>query len=215
MYWLILLLLIQGCHAQDKKNEKDIEAIQKSAASSPDKTFNTGNVDFRLAAKTSTPGVVNIKSTFKSQAQQYGNGDNNFHDIPDALKDFFKNDPFFRQFEFQNPDSEQQDSQPIIGSASGVILTPDGYIITNNHVIKNADEINVTLFDGRSYPAKLIGTDPQTDLALLKIDEPRTRTIRRTCCCAGRRKCAALRSSCSPCWPCWPRSSGRAHSSSR
>ena len=171
MYWLILLLLIQGCHAQDKKNEKDIEAIQKSAASSPDKTFYTGNVDFRLAAKTATPGVVNIKSTFKSQAQQYGNDENNFHDIPDALKDFFKNDPFFRQFEFQNPDSEQQDSQPIIGSASGVILTPDGYIITNNHVIKNADEINVTLFDGRSYPAKLIGTDPQTDLALLKIDE--------------------------------------------
>lgn len=171
IYWFIFLLLIQGCQAQDKKNEKDIEEIQKNAASSPDKTFYTGNVDFRLAAKTATPGVVNIKSTFKSQVQQYGNGDNNFHDIPDALKDFFNDNPFFRQFEFQNPGSEQQNSQPIVGSASGVILTPDGYIITNNHVIKNADEINVTLFDGRSYPAKIIGTDPQTDLALLKINE--------------------------------------------
>jgi S1-C subfamily serine protease len=52
----------------------------------------------------------------------------------------------------------------------GVLLTPDGYIITNNHVVKDALEINITLFDGRSYTAKLVGTDPLTDLAL-KIDE--------------------------------------------
>ena len=62
-------------------------------------------------------------------------------------------------------------SQPIVGSASGVILTTDGYIVTNNHVVKEADEINITLFDGRSYPAKVVGYDPQTDLALLKINE--------------------------------------------
>ncbi|MFD0778655.1 S1C family serine protease [Flavobacterium myungsuense] len=87
------------------------------------------------------------------------------------MKGIFKDDPFFRQFRFQIPHSEQYNSEPYIGSASGVILTPDGYIITNNHVVKNADEIEITLFDGHSYPAKIIGNDPQTDLALLKIDQ--------------------------------------------
>ena len=168
----IILLLFQGCQAQDKNKVKDIEDIQKNTASSPGKIAYTGIVDFRFAAKIATPGVVNIKSTFKSQRQPYGNGDkNDFYDLPAPLKDFFKDDPFFRQFKFQNPKSPQEDSEPLIGTASGVILTNDGYIVTNNHVVKDADEINVTLFDGRSYPAKVIGTDPQTDLALLKIDE--------------------------------------------
>jgi serine protease Do len=172
MYLFIVLLIFQGCQAQDKKNEKDIEWIQKNALPNPDKISYTGNVDFRFAAKIATPGVVNIKCSFKSRTQPNENEDrNDFHDIPDPLKDFFREDPFFKQFKFQIPKSPQYDSQPVIGSASGVILTPDGYIVTNNHVIKGADEISVTLFDGRSYPAKVIGTDPQTDLALLKIDE--------------------------------------------
>ncbi|MFV5701994.1 trypsin-like peptidase domain-containing protein [Flavobacterium sp. XS2P12] len=172
IYLFIIFLLFQGCQAQDKKNEKDIEAIQKSATSIPDKVSYTNNVDFRLAAKIATPGVVHIKCYFKSQTQQNQNEDKDeFHNMPDHLKDFFRDDPFFRQFKFQLPQSPQYDSEPLIGSGSGVILTPDGYIITNNHLIKNAYEINITLFDGRSYPAKVIGTDPQTDLALLKIDE--------------------------------------------
>lgn len=172
VYLVIFFLLFQGCQAQDKENEKDIEEIQKRASSIPDKISYSSNVDFRLAAKIATPGVVHIKIRFKSQMQQSQNEDNDeFHNLPDPLKDFFRNDPYFRQFKFQTPQSPKYDSQPLIGSGSGVILTPDGYIITNNHLIKNADEINITLFDGRSYPAKVIGTDPQTDLALLKIDE--------------------------------------------
>ena len=172
IYLFMIFLLFQGCQAQDKKNEKDIESIQKSAASLPDKVTYTSNVDFRVAAKIATPGVVHIKCYFKTQMQRYQNEDNDeFHNMPDPLKDFFRDDPFFRQFKFQLPQSQQYDSEPIIGSGSGVILTPDGYIVTNNHLIKNADEITVTLFDGRSYPAKVIGNDSQTDLALLKIDE--------------------------------------------
>lgn len=171
---LIFLLFLQGCQAQDKK-EKDIEEIQKNAASSmPEIFFNTSNsnIDFKLAAKIATPGVVNIKCSFKPQMQQYENGDqNDFYNLPDQLKDFFKNDPLFRQFKFHTPESQENNSKPVIASASGVILTPDGYIITNNHVIKNADDIDITLFDGRTYPAKIIGTDPLTDLTLLKIDE--------------------------------------------
>ena len=167
-YLIVFLLLFQGCHSQDKKNEKDIEEIQKNAGGYTNTVSYSNNVDFRLAARIATPGVVNIKSTFKPQNHQYGDENpSDFYDLPDSFKDFFRNDPFFRQFKFE----PNNDSEPIIGGASGVILTPDGYIVTNNHVVKDADEIDVTLFNGKSYKAKIIGTDPQTDLALIKIDE--------------------------------------------
>lgn len=61
--------------------------------------------------------------------------------------------------------------QDQVGLGSGVIIRPDGYIVTNNHVISGADEIEVTLENNRVYPARLVGTDPSTDIALLKIDE--------------------------------------------
>jgi serine protease Do len=164
IYWLIILLSF-GCQAQE---EKDIGGIQKSRVTNTDKISYTGIVDFKLAAKIATPGVVHIKCLFKSKMQRGANEEGNeFYNLPDQLKDFFKDEPSLRQFK-----SEQHyDAEPLIGSGSGVILTPDGYIITNNHLVKDADDINITLFDGRSYPAKIIGTDPQTDLALLKIDE--------------------------------------------
>lgn len=170
IYLLVLILLFQGCQGQDKKNEKDIDAIQKNSLSNSDRASYTGIVDFKLAAKIATPGVVHIRCTFKPQKRQDQDG-NDFHNMPDPLKDFFKDDPFFRQFKFQLPQSPQYDSEPFIGSGSGVILTPDGYIVTNNHLVKDADEISITLFDGRSYRGKVIGNDPQTDLALLKIGE--------------------------------------------
>ncbi len=68
--------------------------------------------------------------------------------------------------------------RPFQSSGSGVIISDDGYIVTNNHVIVNASELEVTLHDNRSYPAKLIGTDPSTDLALLKINERNLSYIR-------------------------------------
>lgn len=166
LYFFVFLMFFQGCQGQDKKNEKDIEEIQKNAGGYTNKVAYSGNVDFRLAAKIATPGVVNIKSTFQIQRQE-NQGDDNFYNLPDALKDFFKDDPFFRRFKFQ----PNYDSEPVIGGASGVILTPDGYIVTNNHVVSDADDIDVTLYNGKSYKAKIIGTDPQTDLALIKIDE--------------------------------------------
>ncbi|WP_367754196.1 Do family serine endopeptidase [Flavobacterium sp. WC2430] len=172
IHWLIILLVCQGCQAQDKEKEKDIASIQKNTSSNAEKVNYSSIVDFKLAAKTAMPGVVNIKCTFKSKMQSYDNEDrNDFYNLPDLLKDFFREDPFLKQFKFQNPRAPQYDSQPIIGSASGVILTPDGYIITNNHVVQKADEITITLYDGRSYNAKIIGADPLTDLALLKIEE--------------------------------------------
>ncbi|MDP2060624.1 MAG: trypsin-like peptidase domain-containing protein, partial [Flavobacteriaceae bacterium] len=61
-------------------------------------------------------------------------------------------------------------NKEVVGSGSGVIISPDGYIITNNHVIENATKISITLNDNREFEAKLIGTDPKSDIALIKID---------------------------------------------
>ena len=87
-------------------------------------------------------------------------------------KNPFLDDPFFRRFlgknlkrRFQQPRERQEQ-----GLGSGVIVSDDGYIVTNNHVVEQADELMVLLGDKRKLPAKLIGTDPKTDLAVIKID---------------------------------------------
>jgi serine protease Do len=84
-------------------------------------------------------------------------------------------DPFFRQFfgdnfgrQFNVPQNPQEDRERSLGS--GVIVSPEGYILTNNHVVAGATEIRVTTSDKREYKARIVGTDPRTDIAVLKID---------------------------------------------
>jgi len=84
------------------------------------------------------------------------------------LRDPFFDDPFFRRF-FGEPFGIPRERRQT-GLGSGVIVDPSGYILTNNHVIRGADEIKVTLFDKREFKGKVIGTDPKTDLAVVKID---------------------------------------------
>jgi serine protease Do len=110
--------------------------------------------DFRRAAQMSIQAVVYIKTTFQQKNSYY----DEFFGM-DPFKDFFN--PFPRQHAPQ---------QEIQASGSGVIISDDGYIVTNNHVVADADQIDITLNDKRSFTAKIIGTDPSTDLALLKID---------------------------------------------
>ena len=85
----------------------------------------------------------------------------------------FENDPFFRYF-FGGPQMPRKFKQELRGLGTGMIMDKDGYILTNNHVVAGANEIKVLLASGERYPAKLIGTDPKTDLAVIKIsaDKP-------------------------------------------
>ncbi|TVR79667.1 MAG: Do family serine endopeptidase [Chitinophagaceae bacterium] len=108
-------------------------------------------VDFRHAAALSTPAVVHIRTTSSGTRGQQQN----------SLRDFFKDD-------FFSPRGEPRQRR---SSGSGVIISKDGYIVTNNHVISNADGINVTLNDNRVYEAEVIGTDPSTDIALIRIKD--------------------------------------------
>jgi serine protease Do len=87
-------------------------------------------------------------------------------------------DPMFREFfgrRFQNPQQPRLPRQSGLGS--GVITTPDGYILTNNHVIDGADRVRVELTDKRTFDAKVVGTDPASDLAVLKVDAQGLRTL--------------------------------------
>jgi serine protease Do len=124
-------------------------------------------LDFTKVAEDVMGSVVHIKST-QTIANQPSE---QFRRSPSPFDDRFKNDPF-RDFFFrpQIPDKNRR-PMPRVGQGSGVIISDDGYIITNNHVIADADDLEVTLHDNRTYKAIVIGTDPTTDLALIQIKE--------------------------------------------
>ncbi|MEM7512243.1 MAG: Do family serine endopeptidase [Bacteroidota bacterium] len=115
------------------------------------------DLDFTTTAEKVMPAVVHITSSMKSDRRSRRFND---EDMPDSFRDFFG--PFMPR---EDEDRERQ------GTGSGVIISDDGYIITNNHVVEDASKVTVTLFDNRDYEATIIGTDPSTDLALIKINE--------------------------------------------
>ena len=111
--------------------------------------------DFTYAAETAVEAVVYVEVTVRQQYQL--------------------NDPFFRFFfgdEYGQPQSREQK-----GSGSGVIIRPDGYIVTNNHVVSGATSISVTLNNNQQYDATIVGTDPVTDVAIIKVDATDLPTI--------------------------------------
>ena len=117
--------------------------------------------DFTIAAENTVNEVVCIKSYATRRQNNYGNGGYD----PFGMFEFF----FGPQQRQQQP--RQQNSEPVqTGLGSGVILSADGYIVTNNHVIDGADKLEVLLNDNSTYEATVIGTDEATDLALIKID---------------------------------------------
>ncbi|MQZ31970.1 PDZ domain-containing protein [Acinetobacter haemolyticus] len=110
-----------------------------------------GVVSYNAAVKVAAPAVVNIFTTQKIKQPNHP----------------LLNDPVFREF-FGNQIPQQPKNENSLGS--GVIVRADGYILTNNHVIAQAEQIVVALYDGRRAEAKVIGTDPDTDLAVIKIE---------------------------------------------
>ncbi|MCH5240531.1 MAG: trypsin-like peptidase domain-containing protein [Muribaculaceae bacterium] len=122
--------------------------------------------DFTVAAESTVNEVVCIKSFASPRRNQYNNGGG--YD-PFGLFDFFFGPQGNQQQRRQQP--QQRSNEPVqTGLGSGVILSEDGYIVTNNHVIDGADKLEVLLNDNSTYEATVVGTDEATDLALIKID---------------------------------------------
>ena len=112
--------------------------------------------DFTYAAEKATPAVVHITTKMSRNVSRQGQ-------MVDPFEDFFGGNPFGGA----NPHRQQPESQE--ASGSGVIISADGYIVTNNHVVQDADEVSVILNDKRSYKAKVISTDPSTDIAVIQV----------------------------------------------
>lgn len=127
------------------KHEKDVQRQENTPAVMI--TRQGGMVDLTEASEHSLEAVVHVRTLYQSSYQQVN-----------PLLQFF----------FGIPDQRELPSK--MASGSGVILSGDGYIVTNNHVIDKASQIEVTLNDKRTFPAHLVGTDPTTDIALLKIE---------------------------------------------
>jgi Do/DeqQ family serine protease len=159
--WLpwVLLILVIICFVVWQKLQQPKAPIAADGVKMPAEkveplvnTSRTGGVvSYSAAVKVAAPAVVNIFTTQKVKQN---------HPL--------LNDPAFREF-FGNQIPEQNQNQNENSLGSGVIVRPDGYILTNNHVIAQADQIVVALQDGRRAEATVIGTDPDTDLAVIKI----------------------------------------------
>src|SRR5207249_4960808 len=111
---------------------------------------------FTTVADRVTPAVVNVSTVPRKQPAE---------EAPERFREFF-GEEFYERFFRRRP---REDTR---ASGSGVIVDAKGYVLTNNHVIENAQDITVRLSDGRKFTAKLVGRDPKTDLAVLKVDAP-------------------------------------------
>ena len=133
--------------------------IKVQAASSP-AAIALQPVDLTYAADKALPAVVHIKYVQNSKIQEV--------EVQDPFEDFFGD--FFGRGGQGGRQKRQVQTPKRYASGSGVIISADGYIVTNNHVVDGADELTVTLNDNREFSARIIGTDKTTDLALIKID---------------------------------------------
>ena len=156
----LVTVLLAGCN-RGRQEEYRLGGGSQPASSSNNPPFSGGAPSGNIAAVSyadvvnrAAPAVVTIHSQMRvRQPQQYP----------------FMNDPFFRHF-FGERNQQQQDTQPRQGLGSGVIIDANGYIITNHHVIDGAEQIRVDLTDNRTFEARVVGSDPPSDLAVLKVE---------------------------------------------
>lgn len=133
-------------------------AILQAPSSNSLPMLNAGNAiaSYRSGAQTAMPTVVNVYTSKQVRAPQHP----------------FANDPLFRHFFGDRLGRDEGQREESLSLGSGVIVSAQGYVLTNHHVVEAADEIELALADGRKAKAKLVGADPDTDLAILKIDLP-------------------------------------------
>ncbi|HEU4796926.1 MAG TPA: Do family serine endopeptidase [Pyrinomonadaceae bacterium] len=156
----LIAALLAGCNLR-RQEEVRLAPGAQPANSSNNPPFsggapsgNVASVSYADVVDKAAPAVVTIHSQIRTrQPQQFP----------------FMNDPFFRRF-FGERNPQQQQQQPQQGLGSGVIIDGNGYIITNHHVIDGAEQIRVDLTDNRSFQARIIGSDPPSDLAVLKVE---------------------------------------------
>ncbi len=142
-------------------NNKSVEAPEPIPATATVAAAPSAYVDLTSAAETAVNSVVYISVTIEGKTQRM--------QVQDPFEDFF-GDFFGFGGRRQQPQQREYKQPDRHGAGSGVIISQDGYIVTNNHVVGQADEITVKLNDGREFKGRIIGTDETTDLALVKID---------------------------------------------
>jgi S1-C subfamily serine protease len=145
---LAILFVVTTLKPEWLPNRQPTLAVQE--ASEPIDDERRPQASYRDAARASLPSVVHIYTTQEIKAQSHP---------------LFE-DPIFRHFFGERPEGKTQRNS---GLGSGVIVSSNGYILTNYHVIEAADDIQVSLNDGKTHKAKVIGSDPETDLAILQI----------------------------------------------
>jgi len=139
--------------------------VQSSfAASSVEKPLKQQTTDFTSVAKSAIPAVVSVKVKTPDHVN-VNQGNQGFYD--DEI-DF--QERFWQQFFGQRPRERREMQRPAYAQGSGFLLSSDGYILTNNHVVADSSDITVTLQGGEEIPAKVVGSDPHTDIALIKIE---------------------------------------------
>ena len=159
------LMVLAGTHFFESDSAETMEVNSKVTPVNYTEAIPSSNISFVEAAQKSTPAVVHIRAEESEalaqqriQENRRERGNNNGFEFFNLEEFFGGQGGGFGQFFRQK------------GSGSGVIIADDGYIVTNNHVVEFADNIIVTLSDNKEYTAKKIGTDPSTDLAVIKIE---------------------------------------------
>lgn len=148
-------------------NQQSVEVVQAPIENFAARqvSFSTSeNTNFTDAAAKATPAVVHVKTSYVANTAR--------------SKEFYGNELFEWFYGQQNPHAQSPSRKQSLGTGSGVIISEDGYIVTNNHVIDKANEIEITLSNNKTYKAELVGVDKDTDLAVLKIDAKNLPTLK-------------------------------------